>query len=150
MAEEVNDDEPAVFRELAVRMGYIYSDEVYSSFFGLTPETTCTAWDVISTPTVHPRLLPKHLLWALLFLKQYGNERILASIAKTTPKTYRKWIWIVLEGLCSRYSKVVSETYNYLFYFILFILFFFILFYSILFNIDPMGKQADLRQRKHL
>ena len=106
---EKNDDEPVLFRELALKMGYIHNDKVYGQFFGMTPDATCTVWDAISRPKVHGKLLPKHLLWALLFLKQYNSEGVLASISKTTPKTYRKWIWIVVEGLCSRYSSMVSE-----------------------------------------
>jgi hypothetical protein len=42
---------------------------------------------------------PKHLLWALLFLKVYGNETTHASIVFTSPKTFRKWAWNVIEEL---------------------------------------------------
>ena len=109
MTENNHDDEPVLFRALANKMGYIYHDGVYRQFFGLSPEVTCVAWNAISKPTVHAKLLPKHLLWALLFLKQYSNEGVLSSIVRTTPKTYRKWIWIVIEGLSSRYPNTVSK-----------------------------------------
>jgi hypothetical protein len=34
-----------------------------------------------------------HLLWALLFMKCYTSEQVLANMVGTTPKTFRKWIW---------------------------------------------------------
>ena len=42
---------------------------------------------------------PKHLLWALLFLKRYNTEEINLSIVGCDEKTFRKWTWKVIEGL---------------------------------------------------
>jgi len=41
----------------------------------------------------------EHLLWTLLFLKIYSNEKTHCSITGTTPKTFRKWVWQVLEEI---------------------------------------------------
>jgi hypothetical protein len=51
----------------------------------------------------------KHVLWALLFLKTYGNEAQMSAMAQVDRKTFRKWIWIVVPGIAQLYEKVVSR-----------------------------------------
>lgn len=36
---------------------------------------------------------PKHLLWALRFLKTYATEEVYANAESVTEKTFRKWCW---------------------------------------------------------
>ena len=43
--------------------------------------------------------LPKHMIWGLLFLKQYNPEAISAGIAGVNEKTFRKWSWFFIEEL---------------------------------------------------
>jgi len=44
--------------------------------------------------------LVKHLLWGLSFLKLYNNQRVHAPvICGADEKTFRKWVWIVLDAL---------------------------------------------------
>ena len=50
----------------------------------------------------------EHLLWTLLFLKIYSNEKTHCSITGTTPKTFRKWVWQVLEEIGVLQSYAVS------------------------------------------
>ena len=42
---------------------------------------------------------PKHLLWALMFLKQYNTQSFTASIVDVDEKTYRKWVWKVIKKI---------------------------------------------------
>jgi hypothetical protein len=39
------------------------------------------------------------ICYGLSFLKVYGNETTHASIVLTTPKTFQKWAWNVVEEL---------------------------------------------------
>ena len=41
----------------------------------------------------------KHLLWGLLFLKQYSIETTHARFVKVDEKTFRKWAWKAVEHL---------------------------------------------------
>ncbi|KAG9414550.1 hypothetical protein AC1031_007957 [Aphanomyces cochlioides] len=41
----------------------------------------------------------KHLLWALMFMKQYSSEADHASIAGVDEKTFRKWCWFWIEKM---------------------------------------------------
>ena len=41
--------------------------------------------------------LLRNLLWALLLMKCYGTEEVMASMADTTAKTYRNKVWVVIK-----------------------------------------------------
>ena len=51
---------------------------------------------------------PEHLLWTLLFLRKYDTERANAAMVGTTCKTYRKWVWRVVEEIAGLAPMVVS------------------------------------------
>jgi len=40
-----------------------------------------------------------HLLWSFLFLKTYDPEKVLSVACGVDEKTYRKWVWLVLDLL---------------------------------------------------
>ena len=42
---------------------------------------------------------PKHLLWALIFLKTYNAESSLAVAIGVDEKTLRKWIFIIIYAI---------------------------------------------------
>ena len=44
---------------------------------------------------------PVHLLWALLFLKLYQCEEANAAMCSCSVRTFRKWVWIVVNALAS-------------------------------------------------
>ena len=52
---------------------------------------------------------PEHLLWAMLFLKSYGSEQVNSLIVGTTAKTYRKWVWRVVEEVSALNVMVVRD-----------------------------------------
>jgi hypothetical protein len=53
---------------------------------------------------------PKHLLWALLLLKQYGTESDLAGKCEgVDEQTFRKWSWIFIEKISYLEHEVVSQ-----------------------------------------
>eukprot|EP00977_Amphora_coffeiformis_P007617 scaffold1684_cov214-Amphora_coffeaeformis.AAC.1 len=73
----------------------------FRSHFGCSPDVCSILWQKIDE-RMQPRprgMMPKHLLWALLFLKTYQKEDVLAGRAGTTQKTLRKWVWIIIDGI---------------------------------------------------
>jgi hypothetical protein len=66
--------------------------------FGVSPANCSRLWDLIKL-SLPPRASPRHLLWALFFLKQYAHEVVNANFAQCDEKTFRKWCWIVLTSL---------------------------------------------------
>lgn len=64
----------------------------FRSFFGTSPIICSSLWGLLagSRPAYSQ---PKHLLWALMFLRLYNTEHIHARLAGVDEKTFRKWSW---------------------------------------------------------
>jgi hypothetical protein len=71
-------------------------------------------WDMLEERGLLPKEgEPKHLLWALYFLKCYPKEGpgctvVGGSKGAIDPKTMRKWVWLLLERICKLADHVVS------------------------------------------
>jgi len=39
---------------------------------------------------------PFHLLWALLYMKQYNTEGVSATLCHCCETTYRDWVWAMI------------------------------------------------------
>jgi hypothetical protein len=88
------------------------------SFFGVDPAVVVELWDLIEVPFFDDGDLshaqPKHLLWALLFLKKYGDESEMAALCgdfnsgAIDEKTFRKWRTIFVKRIASLKYNVVS------------------------------------------
>ena len=55
-----------------------------------------------------PAYKPKHLLWALNFLKTYSTEEQKIVLGTETEKTMRQWIWRFIEAISILKYDVVS------------------------------------------
>ena len=83
-----------------------FGDRDFRGLFGISANVCSVAWNLCDFPS---GTKPKHLLWALLFLKVYGTETVLISIVGgPTRKTFRKWVWTVIEEIASKVPSVVS------------------------------------------
>ena len=89
------------------------------SFFGVDPAVVVELWDMIEVPFFDPggelsHAQPKHLLWALLFLRKYGDESEMAALCgdfnsgAIDEKTFRKWRTIFVKRIASLKYNVVS------------------------------------------
>lgn len=92
---------------LKIGNGYIKHDRKLSkqtglrrfkSFFGITPSVCSIIWDSLKNK-IPAESAPKHLLWCLLFLKQYSVEHIRHTILNADEKTIRKWTWFYVKLL---------------------------------------------------
>ena len=98
----------AIFRKSS---GESY-DKDFRSLFGVGLQVCCQTYRLCEQSNNLPdRCEPKFFLWALMFLKLYDTESVLARMAKTTRKTYRKWVWPVLECIARLYPQVVSYSF---------------------------------------
>ena len=75
------------------------------ALFGVGP---CACSDLWRLCEFSQETKPKHLLWALLFLKTYATEAVLCTLAGTTRKTLRKWIWRIIFSMDNKKGSVVS------------------------------------------
>jgi hypothetical protein len=88
------------------------------SFFGVDPAVVVELWDLIEVPFFDPggelsHAKPEHLLWALLFLRKYGDESEMAALCgaekgAVDEKTLRKWRTIFVKCIASLKYNVVS------------------------------------------
>ena len=73
------------------------SNRCFHLAFRLTPLLCKYVWGLLGTvadPSIVNSVCPKHLLWALLFLKQYNSTKTNAALAGVDEKTFCKWSWI--------------------------------------------------------
>ena len=83
----------------------------YNSFFGASKVTTAAVWRLIY-PDISGKLCIKHLLWALIFLKQYSCEQVLSQAAGCTPNTFYKRVLEVLTALNKWYNDAVNTKFT--------------------------------------
>lgn len=72
----------------------------FASHFGASAQVVSYIWSEINQQNPE-KVRQVHLLWALLFLKVYSAEAVLAGMVKVNEKTFRTWVWIVLGKLSS-------------------------------------------------
>lgn len=70
----------------------------FRCFFGVTPLIAAEIWVRLNVPS---HSFPKHLLFALLFLKRYDAEHVNASVCDVDEQTFRKWCWFYVEQMAS-------------------------------------------------
>lgn len=75
-------------------------DRTFRSVFGTNWNVVAEIWHLIEKNGANKNKKPIHLLWALTFLKVYSNEQSLVMMTGgATLKTFRKWVWIVLDEM---------------------------------------------------
>jgi hypothetical protein len=70
------------------------------SYFGATATVVAEIWNRLVVQNLldvdsNPR--PRHLLWSLLWLRQYNTEKMNRLLAGIDEKTYREWSWYFVE-----------------------------------------------------
>ena len=89
-------------------------DQRFREHFGAPFTTVQMVWDMLEEGGLLPEKgEPKHLLWALYFLKCYPKEGpgcavVGGSKGAIDPKTMRKWVWLFLKRICKLADHVVS------------------------------------------
>ena len=76
-------------------------ERTFRAIFGTSWFVVAEVWKLLQQhyPSNHKH--PKHLMWALLFTKQYGNEQSHCMMVGggVTLKTFLKWVWKILEEM---------------------------------------------------
>ena len=77
----------------------------FHSFFGASPEVCALCWNLMVVPDGGHY---KHFLWALMQIKIYAKEKVLASLAQVDRRTYRHYAWIFLRRISALKPNIVS------------------------------------------
>ena len=82
----------------------------FRSQFGASWYVCADVWNLLDMHEIglESKKEPKHLLWAMLFLKVYGNEKTHAVMCSTSVKTFRKWVWDMISQISQLEIVVVS------------------------------------------
>ena len=124
--DDVDDEDGAVWyaaaRDIQNRVSRVVGtdemeDRHFREFFGTSIGLVMMVWDLLVDHSLLPEKgLPKHLLWALYFLKVYpkqspGCSVVGASAGAVDPKTFRKWVWAFIVAIAELVDEVVSIFY---------------------------------------
>jgi hypothetical protein len=87
----------------------------FHATFGTSPFICALLWAMLEPCKVMPICVhPKHLLWALMFLKLYVSEHVNCAMAGgVDEKTYRKWTWLFINGIASLAESTVRHAVEY-------------------------------------
>jgi hypothetical protein len=82
----------------------------FRSFFGASSGVVAVIWNKIEQRGIEePGAKPKHLLWALLFLKVYSTIEIHCSIVGwPSAKSFSKWSWYFVKRIAELKEDVIS------------------------------------------
>ena len=111
MAAIVDDTAMAqVARDVLGRRNEAKDDnETFRGFFGAPIHVLSRLWNLIAPAVDLPGAEPKHMLWALVFVKVYSTEAVHRRIVGwPDAKTYRKWCWYMLEKIASTKAEVIQ------------------------------------------
>ena len=90
----------------------------FREFFGTPVEAVEIVWDLLLRDSLLPEKgRPKHLLWALHFMKAYPKQgpacaTVGASSGAVDAKTFRKWVWAFIKAIVELEEVVVSLFFN--------------------------------------
>ena len=114
MATSLQRQDQAVFLRLGGQItghvlvaGRTAHERNFRSFFGVSSRTCADAWARVrdQSPAKFTR---SHFLWGLMLMKVYAAESVLAALAGTTRKTFRKWSKIAVQLIADLARGVVS------------------------------------------
>jgi hypothetical protein len=84
-------------------------DRAFRALFGCAPVVVLTLWNKLSECDLIPMGGSiKHLLWALMYAKQYGKWPTMRKLAQADPKTLRHWIYQFFDAIALLEPIVVS------------------------------------------
>jgi hypothetical protein len=87
----------------------------FREFFGTSVLIVEKTWELLERDSLLPEGgRPKHLLWALHFMKMYpkqspGCSAVGASAGAVDPKTDRKWVWAFIDADDNLVDVVMSK-----------------------------------------
>jgi hypothetical protein len=86
--------------------------EICRWFLGTSFEVCAELWNLIISPpstSIPKDAQHKHLLWALLLMKNYATEPMNTRVVGGVDLgTFRKWSWVFVEAIAKLESDVVS------------------------------------------
>ena len=85
-------------------------DKVFRSFFGAPIRHIVLLWNkIVSKDSLPKGAEPHHLLWALVFLKNYSTTPVLQRICGwPSRETFQKWSWYFIDWVAKLNNDVIK------------------------------------------
>lgn len=85
-------------------------DKDFRSFFGAPMSLIHMIWTkIVAKAPLRKNAHPKHLLWALLFLKTYGTTAVLRRLCGWPSRMeHREWTWYFIERIAALHPDVIK------------------------------------------
>ena len=106
---------PSAFMALHLRIthrndarGFTTDLKQFRSFYGCSPSNCAILWAKIRQKKLAPRAEPKHLLWALMFLKLYNTEEAFAGFLGVDKDTFSEWLFHLVKAIAKLRPDYVS------------------------------------------
>ena len=80
----------------------------FRNAFGVSPVHCSMIWAKLQQRDLVGFGRPVHLLWALILMKQYAHESILASLTGVHPNTFNEWAFYYIEQIAKLKPDFVS------------------------------------------
>ena len=82
----------------------------FAHFFGTCPVVCADLWNRLDPINkINTKAQPRHLLWSLLFLYKYYDEKSNCQIVGIKdPKEFRKWTWVFVKQIADLECDIVS------------------------------------------
>ena len=93
--------------ELVSKRSKPLDDRFFVAFYGSNPDVVADFWDML-IPRKPKAARPKHLLWALMFMKLYIPEDALMILLDASKETVRKWTWFYIEEIALLSEQVID------------------------------------------
>lgn len=92
----------------ARRYSQAMKDKKIRGHFGASIAIITAIWNEIEASVDAPGAMPKHLLWALVFLKIYASEEVHCRLVGWTDSdTFRKWSWYFVEKIADLKDTII-------------------------------------------
>ena len=82
------------------------SDRQFGAFYNRTPEEVADLWEMC-IPKIESATQPKHLFWALMYMKLYLPSDVMTILLDVSYPTWDKWVWIWIEAIATSHIDII-------------------------------------------
>ena len=85
------------------------TDRQFIAFYNRTPLEVEDLW-VMCRPKILATTMPKHLFWALMYMKLYPPADVMTVLLNVSFPTWDKWVWIWIEAIATSHNDIIHWT----------------------------------------
>jgi hypothetical protein len=83
----------------------LLDERTYVCFYGIDHIEVLQIWEMCCTSVLKPT--PKHLFWALMYMKLYLPIEVMLVLLATSKPTFNKYVWTWIDAIAKLHEKVI-------------------------------------------